>query len=524
MPPRIVVRALCRACLLLFNDLPVMDGWEPSVATSVTTSTSPLIPRISGCITLSPNELIRMSLIFASTDVSWNPLVVGWAPCETADQGVFQQFASSVGIPDLWETGGEHFPTGVVPGVQCDVWRSPATVLAPGSADVGFISARLDSSTLSSGAITARGSWFTSLTPQQVPDYKARLPTCTNANCTMIWSFTLESLFPALAALALGPKLNVRCWTYWSGSFRSGPRALPAKTTNAISIAPPTSVYLGGQQVWSGGWPGVVNSTTILVQQPGWATAAPTSTALGGSMQQLVVEWFEVDASSRLTLLDGNTVITMLPGTAQLPVAMAVQASDASLIPPVGQVAVGPAGHYSVAVTPATGDITPLVNTRQSGLKRLGVNTSPGHGLDFLASYANNIGSQVRYCTAYGFLQNLDDVGWVVSLVVPDSYASATTVLAGGVTLLAPRAFSSVSFMTTPAAVTIAIPAGGFVPIAVIVKAARLDGKAQFKMMVSAPPELSGPVDNMLWFRATGVAADMSLTGDVGAAVALGIL
>ncbi len=76
--------------------------------------------------------------------------------------------------------------------------------------------------------------------------------------------------------------------------------------------------------------------------------------------------------------------------------------TDAPVAHPVGQVAVGMPGHFSVAVGPDAADVTALVGTNLLGLRRLGAADSAAQGLDFMASYGNTVGiRQVRHtCTA----------------------------------------------------------------------------------------------------------------------------
>ncbi len=108
---------MCRSCILLLNDLPVLDGWEPPPTSPTPTSTTPpLAPRQSGCIRLSPGELLRITLVFAATDLTQSPLVVGWARCDSSDvdQGVYQQFSDSVMTGDVWDVNDPNPNTGEV--------------------------------------------------------------------------------------------------------------------------------------------------------------------------------------------------------------------------------------------------------------------------------------------------------------------------------------------------------------------------------------------------------------------------
>lgn len=69
---------------------------------------------------------------------------------------------------------------------------------------------------------------------------------------------------------------------------------------------------------------------------------------------------------------------------------------SASKLQPVGGVVVGQGGHLSVTSLPDVDDIGPLVYANLWGLRRMGVADLPAQGLDTLASYAPNIGRQVR--------------------------------------------------------------------------------------------------------------------------------
>ncbi len=120
---------------------------------------------------------------------------------------------------------------------------------------------------------------------------------------------------PSLATVVPArTRYNVRCWTYWSGAFRTGPVARPTPYTNITTTNPaplPTSVYLAGQRVWSAAWPGVSLSPSLARQQPAWATVAPSATSLGGLYQLLAVEWFGVGVGDTLALLDGGSFVVV---------------------------------------------------------------------------------------------------------------------------------------------------------------------------------------------------------------------
>ena len=76
---------------------------------------------------------------------------------------------------------------------------------------------------------------------------------------------------------------GVRCWTTWSRGFTNGALSVMPASANPVA-------YLGGLKVFGAGAP----------------ARAPGTTQLGRNYQILSVDWFNVTASTTLTLLSDN--------------------------------------------------------------------------------------------------------------------------------------------------------------------------------------------------------------------------
>lgn len=139
---------------------------------------------------------------------------------------------------------------------------------------------------------------------------------------------------------------------------------------------------------------------------------------------------------------------------------------------------------------------------------------------------------QVRYSAAHGFLYTLSDFPEQYRLVVSDSALSSTSVHAGGVTLRnAPKFDALTTPVTTSTAIATLLP-GCHVPMAVLVKTARPDGRTLFNVGIQEPASAAGPVDSSIWMKPTGVTfwgpsgAGTTTLGptEAGAGKALGVL
>jgi hypothetical protein len=112
-----LLQAACRSCVVLINDLPVLDTWTTSSSTASPPPSPPPPPGRSPataatqCITLPLNEMHRLTVLFAASDLGSATLAVGWAPCGNgsatgstqAALGQYQSLAGRVSSPDLWD-------------------------------------------------------------------------------------------------------------------------------------------------------------------------------------------------------------------------------------------------------------------------------------------------------------------------------------------------------------------------------------------------------------------------------------
>ncbi len=95
-----IAQATCTACVLLINDLPVLDVPPASAAPT---------PQLTGCITLPESELQRITLLIAAANVSSALLGLDWAACDNSPvagagpRGPFNSMAEGVGSPDVWD-------------------------------------------------------------------------------------------------------------------------------------------------------------------------------------------------------------------------------------------------------------------------------------------------------------------------------------------------------------------------------------------------------------------------------------
>jgi hypothetical protein len=113
----------------------------------------------------------------------------------------------------------------------------------------------------------------------------------------------------------------------------------------------------------------------------------------------------------------------------------------------------------------------------------------------------------VRYTEAHGFLLALSNFQEQYTLVVADSALSSTAVHAGGVTLRAAPHFDPLTTNPSTTAVQLTLPPGAFVPLGLIVKTARPDGRTLFNVGIAAPAVAAGPIDSSVWFRAAAIPA-----------------
>ncbi|KXZ48944.1 hypothetical protein GPECTOR_24g234 [Gonium pectorale] len=277
----------------------VADASQALTPGAAATARAPApLTAVSGCLaflssnassTSSSPAVYTLELRFAVGNLSAGLLDVTWAAC------VPGAAAAAGGRPAALATRG---------ALRCDVWRSA------GAADGGRVPSPRDrppaaSLVLPGGVAGSR--------------YQNCSTWTTNPGCGGVVQFTpLEILAGAAArspggALAASPPspppppppggaaYHVRCWAYWSGSFRRGLLNMRGASNNTASPIT-AAAYLGAQQIYNStalGSPAADPST-------GRRSFAPLVSSLGPYYPLLAFEYPDVQPSLVLGLLDGT--------------------------------------------------------------------------------------------------------------------------------------------------------------------------------------------------------------------------
>ncbi|PNH08647.1 hypothetical protein TSOC_004799 [Tetrabaena socialis] len=105
-------------------------------------------------------------------------------------------------------------------------------------------------------------------------------------------TFRIADLYPAL--LRSSEPLYVRCWAWWSSSFRGG--LLTVRSSGTLD----TAVYVAGQRVF-------YSVEAIFGGPTNRQPSAPNTTSLAGGYRQLLaLEWHGVKPAARLSVMDGS--------------------------------------------------------------------------------------------------------------------------------------------------------------------------------------------------------------------------
>ncbi|PNH08638.1 Thermophilic serine proteinase [Tetrabaena socialis] len=333
----------CSFCSLYVGDMLVLEVLDPA-----NPATGPLKPHLSSCLTLGPTAstpgpvpqsapaagarlttaTYPLQLRFATPNASVSTLVLQWAPCNSplADfaplapllaGGLWYrepapQPAAAAGGGNGTTVPAAATSTPPPPSMQCDAWDSSAIV------------------------IPIPGTVVALPRPEEVaPAYSFRLPSPNTSGLTscQYWpicsrrpsgsnlTFQIADLYPALRRSS--EPLYVRCWAWWSSSFRGG--LLAVWSSDSLY----TAVYVAGQRVGAGRdrrecagnmaqtscyqnyrlaayqvfYSVAYNSQLIANRQP----LAPNTTSLaGGYRQLLVLEWHGVKSFAQLAVMDGS--------------------------------------------------------------------------------------------------------------------------------------------------------------------------------------------------------------------------
>ncbi|PNH08643.1 Halolysin [Tetrabaena socialis] len=286
--PQLQFRVTCSFCSLYVGDMLVLEVLDPA-----NPAAGSLATRLSSCLTLGPTAstptpaaplppvagarlataTYPLQLRFATPNASVSVLVLQWAPCNSS----LATFAPLTPLlaGGLWcreSASGVNGTTVLAavtstpppPSMQCDAWNSSA-VASPLPGKV---------------AVLPR--------PEEVgPAYSFRLPSphasslpCPGPTGTFCPSganltFRIADLYPAL--LRSSEPLYVRCWAWWSSSFRGG----------LLTVFYSVEAIFGGP----------------TNRQP----SAPNTTSLAGGYRQLLaLEWHGVKPAARLSVMDGS--------------------------------------------------------------------------------------------------------------------------------------------------------------------------------------------------------------------------
>ncbi|PNH07896.1 Subtilisin NAT, partial [Tetrabaena socialis] len=326
--PQLQFRVTCSFCSLYVGDMLVLEVLDPA-----NPAAGPLATRLSSCLTLGPTAstpapapplpsaagarrttaTYPLQLRFATPNASVAALVLQWAPCNSSlatfaplapllAGGLWYREPAAPPPPAAAAGGGiattvpAAASTPPPPSMQCDAWNSSAV------------------------AIPLPGTVVVLPRPEEVaPAYSFRLPSpnasflpcpgpigtfCpSGANLT----FRIADLYPAL--LRSAEPLYVRCWAWWSSSFRGG--LLTVRSSGTLN----TAVYVAGQRnllvllpnyrraVYQVFYSVANNPQLIANRQP----SAPNTTSLAGGYRQLLaLEWHGVAPTARLSVMDGS--------------------------------------------------------------------------------------------------------------------------------------------------------------------------------------------------------------------------
>ncbi|PNH09543.1 Subtilisin NAT [Tetrabaena socialis] len=311
--PQLQFRVTCSFCSLYVGNMLVLEMLDPA-----NPATGPLTTRLSSCLTLGPTAstpapappsapaaggarlttaTYPLQLRFATPNVSVSALVLQWAPCNSSlatfaplapllAGGLWYREPAAPPPPAAVAGGGNGATAAAAstppqPSMQCDAWNSSAVASRP----PGQV------------AVLPR--------PEEVgPAYSFRLPSpnasflpcpgpigtfCpSGANLT----FRIADLYPALRRSS--EPLYVRCWAWWSSSFRGG--LLTVRSSGTLN----TAVYVAGQRVF-------YSVEAIYGGPTNRQPFAPNTTSLAGGYRQLLaLEWHGVTPAARLSVMDGS--------------------------------------------------------------------------------------------------------------------------------------------------------------------------------------------------------------------------
>ncbi|PNH09549.1 hypothetical protein TSOC_003805 [Tetrabaena socialis] len=302
----------CSFCSLYVGDMLVLEVLDPA-----SPATGPLTTRLSSCLMLGPTAstpgpappsapaagarlttaTYPLQLRFATPNASVSALVLQWAPCNSSPAtfaplapllagGLWYREPAPQPAAAVGRGNGTMVPAAAAsplppPSMQCDAWNSSALASPlPGKV-----------------AVLPR--------PEEVaPAYSFHLP---SPNASFVpcpgpigtpcpsgrsLTFRIADLYPAL--LRSSEPLYVRCWAWWSSSFRGG--LLTVSSSRSLN----TAVYVAGQRVF-------YSVEAIFGGPTNRQPSAPNTTSLAGGYRQLLaLEWHGVKPAARLSVMDGS--------------------------------------------------------------------------------------------------------------------------------------------------------------------------------------------------------------------------
>ncbi|GAX83405.1 hypothetical protein CEUSTIGMA_g10830.t1 [Chlamydomonas eustigma] len=389
----------CTGCQLLVDGVVVVDIYEPLLSDGIA------ISKTSPCLALTINQAHSLVLRFASPSLSQAVLKVQCMMCGSALQLDLHKIIYN---PLIWQpeasvaSGNSAF----IGGLQVDVYRSTTN-----------------------GTMTS----FAAQSTRAI--YKVRLPTCPsmteetiNGTCSGTWSFSLESLLPGITAgTPVGVTYGVRCWTTWNQGFTNGVIAVTPTAGNPVA-------YLGGIQIYGSGG----------------SNLAPSTTLLGNMYQMLVVDWFDLNPDTVLSVQNNGGPLPIDLVNMRLPIGGLANVSGYDLMN--ATVVVGKPGASTASTFPPEGDIFALVDNdlsraftaESAAAAAVNVNGSSNivlPGLDVMYSYPSlQSPTQLHYTIANGFFlpsafSSGNNLSEAVTIQVFDTDQSSTMLVMGNVTL-----------------------------------------------------------------------------------------